>query len=60
VLSLKDGSGGRIAMYQQARTAGSGEVWLAICPATPQLVQVGVKTVMETLPYGEWKTHRRV
>jgi ESX secretion-associated protein EspG len=60
VLSLKDGSGGRIAMYQQVRTAGSGEVWLAICPATPQLVQVGIKTVMETLPYGEWKTHRRV
>ncbi|MGH3635052.1 ESX secretion-associated protein EspG [Mycobacterium sp.] len=60
VLSLKDGSGGRIAMYQQARTAGSGEAWLAICPATPQLVQVGVKTVLETLPYGEWKTHRRV
>lgn len=60
VLSLKDGSGGRIAMYQQARTAGSGEAWLAICPATPQMVQVGVKTVLETLPYGEWKTHRRV
>lgn len=60
VLSLKDGSGGRIAMYQQARTAGSGESWLAICPATPQLVQVGVKTVLDTLPYGEWKTHRRV
>ncbi len=60
VLSLKDGSGGRIAMYQQARTAGSGEAWLAICPATPQLVQVGVKTVLETLPYGEWKTHSRV
>jgi hypothetical protein len=59
VLSLKDGSGGRIALYQQARTAGSGEAWLAICPATPQLVQVGVKTVLETLPYGEWKTHRR-
>lgn len=60
VLSMKDGSGGRIAMYQQARTAGSGEAWLAICPATPQLVQVGVKTVLETLPYGEWKTHRRI
>ncbi|BCO35972.1 ESX secretion-associated protein EspG [Mycobacterium heckeshornense] len=60
VLSLKDGSGGRIALYQQARTAGSGETWLAICPATPQLVQVGVKTVLETLPFGEWKTHRRV
>jgi EspG family len=60
VLSLKDGSGGRIAMYQQARTAGSGEAWLAICPATPQLVQVGVKTVLDTLPYGEWKTHSRV
>jgi hypothetical protein len=60
VLSLKDGSGGRIAMYQQARTAGAGEAWLAICPATPQLVQVGVKTVLDTLPYGEWKTHRRV
>ncbi|HEU4359881.1 MAG TPA: ESX secretion-associated protein EspG [Mycobacterium sp.] len=60
VLSLKDGSGGRIALYQQARTAGSGEQWLAICPATPQLVQVGVKTVLDTLPYGAWKTHRRV
>jgi EspG family len=60
VLSLKDGSGGRLAMYQQARTAGSNEAWLAICPATPQLVQVGVKTVLETLPYGEWKTHSRV
>lgn len=60
VLSLKDGSGGRIALYQQARTAGSAEAWLAICPATPQLVQVGVKTVLDTLPYGEWKTHRRV
>lgn len=60
VLSLKDGSGGRIALYQQARTAGSGEAWLAICPATPQLVQVGIKTVLDTLPYGEWKTHRRV
>ena len=60
VLSMKDGSGGRIAMYQQARTAGSNEAWLAICPATPQLVQVGVKTVLETLPYGEWKTHSRV
>jgi EspG family len=60
VLSLKDGSGGRIAMYQQGRTAGSNEAWLAICPATPQLVQVGVKTVLETLPYGEWKTHSRV
>lgn len=60
VLSLKDGSGGRIAMYQQARTAGSGEAWMAICPATPQLVQVGVKTVLDTLPYGGWKTHRRV
>jgi len=60
VLSLKDGSGGRIALYQQARTAGSGEAWLAICPATPQLVQVGVKTVLDTLPYGAWKTHRRL
>src|SRR6516165_4071714 len=60
VLSLKDGSGGRIALYQQARTAGSGEAWLAICPATPQLVQVGIKTVLDTLPYGEWKTHSRV
>jgi hypothetical protein len=60
VLSLKDGSGGRIALYQQARTAGSGEAWLAICPATPQLVQVGVITVLDTLPYGEWKTHSRV
>lgn len=60
VLSLKDGSGGRIALYQQARTAGSGEAWLAICPATPQLVQVGVKTVLDTLPYGAWKTHQRV
>ena len=60
VLSLKDGSGGRIALYQQARTAGSGEAWLAICPATPQLVQVGVKTVLDTLPYGEWKSHSRV
>src|ERR1700691_2316576 len=60
VLSRKDGSGGRISMYQQARTAGSNEAWLAICPATPQLVQVGVKTVLETLPYGEWKTHSRV
>lgn len=60
VLSLKDGSGGRVALYQQARTAGSGEAWLAICPATPQLVQVGVKTVLDTLPYGEWKTHSRV
>ena len=60
VLSLKDGSGGRIALYQQARTAGSGEAWLAICPATPQLVQVGIKTVLDTLPYGEWKSHRRV
>ena len=35
VLSLKDGSGGRIAMYQQARTAGSSEAWLAICPGHP-------------------------
>ncbi len=60
VLSLKDGSGGRIALYQQARTAGSGEAWLAICQANPQLVQVGVKTVLDTLPYGAWKTHRRV
>lgn len=60
VLSIKDGSAGRIAMYQQARTAGSGEAWMAICPATPQLVQVGVKTVLDTLPYGAWKTHRRV
>lgn len=60
VLSLKDGSGGRIALYQQARTAGSGEAWLAICPATPQLVQVGAKTVLDTVPYGSWKTHRRV
>jgi hypothetical protein len=60
VLSLKDGSAGRIALYQQPRTAGSGEAWLAICPATPQLVQVGIKTVLDTLPYGEWKTHRRV
>lgn len=60
VLSLKDGSGGRVALYQQARTAGSGEAWLAICPATPQLIQVGVKTVLDTLPYGDWKTHRRV
>lgn len=60
VLSLKDGSGGRIAIYQQARTAGSGESWLAICPATPQLVQVGIKTVLDTLPYGDWKSHRRV
>jgi hypothetical protein len=24
------------------------------------LVQVGVKTVLDTLPYGAWKTHRRV
>jgi hypothetical protein len=60
VLSLKDGSAGRIALYQQPRTAGSGEAWLAICPASPQLVQVGVKTVLDTLPYGDWNTHRRV
>ncbi|KJX75073.1 ESX secretion-associated protein EspG [Mycobacterium lepromatosis] len=60
VLSLKDSSSGRIALYQQARTAGSSDVWLAICPATPQLVQVGVKTVLDTLPYGDWKTNSRV
>lgn len=55
VLSLKDGSGGRIALYQQARTAGSGEAWLAICPATPQLVQVGVKTVLIHCPTASGK-----
>lgn len=55
VLSLKDGSGGRIAMYQQARTAGSNEAWLAICPATPQLVQVGVKTVWRPFPTASGK-----
>lgn len=60
VLSLKDGSTGRIAMYQQARTVGSGQKWLAICPATPQLVQVGVQTVLDTVPFGAWRTHRRV
>lgn len=60
VLSLKDGATGRIAMYQQARTVGSGQKWLAICPATPQLVQVGVQTVLDTVPFGAWLTHRRV
>ncbi|OBJ71903.1 ESX secretion-associated protein EspG [Mycobacterium sp. 1274756.6] len=60
VLSLKDSSAGRIAMYQQARTVGSGQKWLAICPATPQLVQVGVQTVLDTVPFGAWRTHRRV
>jgi len=35
VLSLKDGSGGRIALYQQARTAGSGEAWLASARRPP-------------------------
>ncbi|MCV7314739.1 ESX secretion-associated protein EspG [Mycolicibacillus parakoreensis] len=60
VLSLKDGSAGRLAMYQQARTVGSSQKWLAICPATPQLVQVGVQTVLDTVPFGSWKTHRRV
>src|ERR1700749_4310792 len=39
VLSLKDGSGGRIAMYQQARTAGSNEAWLNNSPAPPPLGQ---------------------
>lgn len=60
VLSLKDGSAGRLAMYQQARTVGSGQKWLAICPATPQLMQVGVQTVLDTVPFGSWRTHRRV
>lgn len=60
VLSLKDGSAGRLAMYQQARTVGSNQKWLAICPATSQLVQVGVQTVLDTVPFGAWRTHRRV
>ncbi len=60
VLSLKDGAAGRLAMYQQARTVGSSQKWLAICPATPQLVQVGVQTVLDTVPFGAWRTHRRV
>ncbi len=60
VLSLKDAASGRIALYQQARTAGSGEEWLAICPATSQLVAVGVRTVLDTLPFGDWKTKNRI
>jgi hypothetical protein len=59
VLSIKDGPSGRIAMYQQPRTPGSGQDWMAICPATPQLVRVGVKTVLDSLPYGAWERHRR-
>jgi hypothetical protein len=60
VLSIKDGPSGRIAMYQQPRTPGSGQDWMAICPATPQLVRIGVKTVLDSLPYGSWERHRRV
>jgi hypothetical protein len=60
VLSIKDGPSGRIAMYQQPRTPGSGQDWMAICPATPQLVRIGVKTVLDSLPYGSWEGHRRV
>lgn len=59
VLSVKDGTGGRLALYQQARTAGSAQDWLAICPGTQQLVQLGLKTVLDTLPFGPWDTHRR-
>jgi hypothetical protein len=60
VLSIEDGPSGRIAMYQQPRTPGSGQDWMAICPATPQLVRIGVKTVLDSLPYGSWEGHRRV
>jgi hypothetical protein len=60
VLSIKDGPSGRIAMYQQPRTPGSGQDWMAICPATPQLVRIGVQTVLDSLPYGSWEGHRRV
>jgi hypothetical protein len=60
VLSIKDGPSGRIAMYQQPRTPGTGQDWMAICPATPQLVRIGVKTVLDSLPYGSWAAHRRV
>lgn len=60
VLSLKDGNQGRLALYQQGRTVGSNEDWLAICPATEQLVRLGVKTVLESLPFGAWDSHRRI
>lgn len=60
VLSIKDGASGRLALYQQGRTAGSGEDWLAICPGTPQLVQQGVTTLLNSLPFGSWDSHRRI
>ncbi|WP_179475223.1 ESX secretion-associated protein EspG [Mycolicibacterium vinylchloridicum] len=59
VLSIKDGSSGRIAMYQQPPVAGSDRPWMAICPATPQFIGVGVKTLLDTLPFGAWERHRR-
>ena len=60
VLNLKDGEAGRIALYRMARTMGSQQDWMAISPATPQIILVGVQTVLETLPFARWQTHRRV
>jgi hypothetical protein len=60
VLNLKDGEAGRVALYRVAPPAGSHQDWMAICPATSQLIEVGVQTVLDTLPFGLWKTHRRL
>lgn len=60
VLSIKDGAHGRLALYQQGRTAGSDEDWLAICPGTPQMLQQGVTTLLNSLPFGSWDSHRRL
>jgi ESX secretion-associated protein EspG len=52
MLTLKDGAAGRIALYPLAPVTGFGPDWMTICPGTPQAIEAGVQTVLDTLPTG--------
>jgi len=60
VVSIKDGPSGRIAMYQQPRTPGSGQDWMAICRQPRSWYGSASRLSWTRFPYGAWEGHRRV
>nr|WP_273735581.1 ESX secretion-associated protein EspG [Mycolicibacterium septicum] len=59
-LDLRDGDGGRLALYRMPPRRGSTQDWMTIAPATPGQVLSGVQAVLSSVAVPDWDRHCRM
>ncbi|MBN3459463.1 ESX secretion-associated protein EspG [Mycobacterium sp. DSM 3803] len=58
-VNVRDTAAGRVVLYQMGGMLGSNQDWQVIAPATANVVERGVKVMLDSVGVRAWETYQR-